>query len=57
MENIADKIWKQKPVIDENSRNTKETIIPPEKNRRNIRRIKTIIIKMEQYKVSKLLNN
>ena len=57
MENIADKIWKQKPVIDENSRNTKETIIPPEKNRRNIRRIKTIIIKMEQYKVSKLLND
>ena len=57
MENIADKIWKQKPVIDENSRNTTETIIPPEKNRRNIRRIKTIIIKMEQYKVSKLLND
>ena len=57
MENIADKIWKQKPVVDEDSRNTKETIIPPEKNRRNIRRIKTSIIKMEQYKVSKLLND
>ena len=28
---IADKIWKQKPVIDENSRNVEEIINPPEK--------------------------
>ena len=27
---IADKIVKQKPVIDENSRNMEEIIIPPE---------------------------
>ena len=28
---IAEKIVKQKPVIDENSRNVEEIIIPPEK--------------------------
>ena len=28
---IADKIMKQKPAIDENSRNVEEIIIPPEK--------------------------
>ena len=34
---------------DKNSRNVEEIIIPPEK-RRNIKQIKTSIIKMEDYK-------
>ena len=43
---------------DENPRNVEEMIIPLEKKRRNIKRIKTsIIIKMEHYKVSKLLDD
>ena len=40
---------KQKPVIDENSRNVEEIIMPPKK-RRNIKRSKASIIKMEHYK-------
>ena len=44
-----DKTLKKEPV--------EEIIIPPEK-RRNIKRIETIIIiPMEHYKISKLLNN
>ena len=43
-----DKTMKIKPV--------KELIIPPEK-RRNIKQIKTSIIKMKHYKTSKLLNS
>ena len=57
------KIVKTKPVIDENSRNSNsnqrnvdEIFIPPEV-RRNIKRIKTSIIKMEHCKISKLLNH
>ena len=45
---IADKIVKPKHVIDENSRR---------KKRKNIKRITTSIIRMEHYKISKLLNN
>ena len=44
-----DKTVKTKPV--------EEVIILPEKKKRNIKRIKTSIIKMEHYKVSKLLND
>ena len=44
----TDKIVKQEPA--------EEIIIPPEKKRRNIKQIKTSIIKMEHYKVSKLFN-
>ena len=47
---IADKIVK----LAENSKNVEEIIIPPEK-RENINRIKTSIIKIEYYKISKLL--
>ena len=42
---------------DVDPRNVAEIIIPPEIKRRNIKRIKTSIIKMERYKISKLLNN
>ena len=43
------KIMKTKPV--------EETVIPPEKKRRNIKRIKKSIPKMEHYKISNLLIN
>ena len=49
----GDKIVK----ADENSRNVEKITIPPEKRRRNIKRIKASITKMEHYKISKLLNN
>ena len=51
-----DKIVKPKQVTDENPRNVEEITIPPEK-RRNIKRIKTSIIKMEHYQIPKLLND
>ena len=54
---IADKIVKQKPVIDENSRNVKEIIIPSEKKGRHIKWFKANIKKMEYYKMSKLWND
>ena len=54
---IADKIIKPKHAIDENPINIEETIIPAEKKRRNIKRIKTSIIKIEHYKISKLLHD
>ena len=54
---IADKIVKKKPVIDENSRNVKEIIIPSEKKGRNIKWFKANIKKMEYYKMSKLWND
>ena len=44
-----DNIEKQEPV--------KEIIIPPEKKRGNINKIEKRIIKMEHYKISKLLND
>ena len=46
---IADKIVKPKMF--------EEIIIAPEKKRRNIKRIKESVIKMEHYKISKLLNH
>ena len=47
---------KQKPVINENSRNVEDIIIPPEKGE-NIERIEITIIKMEHYEITKLLND
>ena len=44
-----DKIVKQEPV--------EKIIIPPEKKRWNIKQIKKGVIKMEHYKISKLLND
>ena len=44
-----DKIVKTNPV--------EEIIIPPEKKRANVKRIKTSVIKMGHYKISKLLND
>ena len=41
---IAEKIVKPKHVIDENPRSVEEIITPPEKKRRNIKRIKISII-------------
>ena len=52
---IAEKIVKPKHVTDENLRNVEEIIIPPGK-RKNIKRIKTSIIKIK-HKTSKLLND
>ena len=52
-----EKILKQKPVINENSRNVEEIIIPREKKRGNIKRIKASIIKIKHHKIFKLLNN
>ena len=44
---MADKILKQKLVIDKNSRNIEKIIIPPEKKRRrSIKCVKTSIIKV-----------
>ena len=40
-----------------NLRNVERIIVPPEKKRRNIKRIKTSIPKMEHYKTSKLLGD
>ena len=55
---IGNKILKQKLVIDKNSRNIGKIIIPPEnKRRRSIKCVKTSIIKVGQYKMSKLLND
>ena len=44
-----DKNEKQKPA--------EEIIIPSEKKSRNIKQVKKIIMKMEHYKISKLLND
>ena len=40
-----------------NLRNVERIIVPPEKKRRNIKQIKTSILKMEHYKTSKLLGD
>ena len=53
----ASKIEKPKPVSDKISRNFEKIIIPPEKQRRNIKPIKAGIIKMKQHETSKLLNH
>ena len=50
---IADKIMKLKPVPDENPKNVEEIVIPLEKKKRNIKRIKTSIIK---WNATKYLN-
>ena len=42
---------------DKNPRNIEEIIIPIEKKRWNIKQIEKSIIKMERYKISKLLND
>ena len=44
-----DKTEKEEPA--------EEIIIPPEENRRNIKQVKKITMKMEHYKISKLLND
>ena len=44
-----DNIEKQEPL--------QEIIIPPEKKRRNIKQIEKSIMKMEHYKISKLLDD
>ena len=51
---IAHKIVKQKPVVDENS---KKCWTNNYSTRKNIKQIKTSIIKMEHYKIFKLLND
>ena len=42
---------------DENPRNDEEIIIPPEKRILNFKQNERSIIKMERYKISKLLNH
>ena len=42
---------------DENPRNDEEIIIPPEKRILNFKQNERSIIKMERYKISKLLKN
>ena len=51
---IANKIVKQKPVTDENSRNVEEIIIPPEKREEILNELRKIL---EHCKISKLLND
>ena len=51
----ANKTVKQKPVIDENSRNVGEIIIPPEKREEILNKLRQVL--MEHYKIPKLLNN
>ena len=50
-------IAKQNDYIIVKTKPVEEIIIPPEKKRGNIKRIKTSITKMEYYKISKLLND
>ena len=47
---------KPKATSNENSRNVKEMNIPPEKKKK-FKRIKKSIMKVENYKISKLLND
>ena len=46
-----------KPVTNNSSRNVEEITIPPEKREEILNKIKTSIIKIEHYKISKLLRN
>ena len=46
-----------KPVTNNSSRNVEEITIPPEKREEILKKIKTSIIKIEHYKISKLLRN
>ena len=43
--------------LDEDLRNVEEIIIPPEKKWWSVKHLQTSIIKMEHYKISKLLND
>ena len=54
---ITDKIVKPKHIIDENQKNIEEITIPPEKKEISIKQIKINIIKMEYYKISRLIND
>ena len=54
---IPHKIVKSKHVIDGNPRNVEEYNYSTRKKRRNIKRIRTIIVKMERCKIFKLLND
>ena len=40
---IADEIVKPKPVLDENSRNTEEIIIPPEKREEILNKLRQVL--------------
>ena len=40
---IADKVLKQKPVIDENSRNVEEIIIPPETREEMLNELRQVL--------------
>ena len=51
------KIMETKPVTNNSSRNVEEITIPPEKREDILNKIKTSIIKIEHYKISKLLRN
>ena len=51
------KIMETKPVTNNSSRNVEEITIPPEKREEILNKIKTSIIKIEHYKISKLLRN
>ena len=48
---------KPKNVIDENARIVEKISILPEKKRRDMKRIKASIIKLEHYEIFKLLND
>ena len=54
---ITENIMKPKPLPAENSRNDEKNKCSTREKRRNIKRIKTSIIKMEHHKISKLLND
>ena len=49
---MTNKIVKQKPLLDVNSRYFEGMIIPPEKSEEILNEIKTSIINMEHYKIS-----
>ena len=49
---MTNKIVKQKPLLDVNSRHFEGMIIPPEKSEEILNEIKTSIINMEHYKIS-----
>ena len=46
-----------KPLLDMNSRNVEDLVIPPMKFQKNAKRIKTSTIKMGYHKISKLSND
>lgn len=54
---IAKKTVKPKPALDKNFKNVEERNYSTRPKRRNIKRIKTIIIKMGHYEISNLLND